>query len=332
MFALLLSVCFAQALSLQPEPEIAIHNTILTQVNGTTISLLDVTKKMDLLFHQQYPQLRDSEAARYQFYESSWRHVLQDLVDQELILADALAKEVQVNDAEVREELDQKFGPNLLKTLDTLALSYEDAWKMIKNELIARRMTGHFIYAKALQNVTPQDVRQAYQRYIKEHPAFREWTYQILAIHTDSVHEATAVAEFLHATPQAPDLALSRLKEEFPTLALQVSKEYVARDSDLSTSYVEILSALTPHQYSRPISNIAQRSKPLFRLFYLHDMTLHTPSSFEELASQIHNELLQQSAEEESLRYLTQLRKRYHCDLFESHTSFPEDFHPFQLQ
>src|SRR5579872_3060389 len=100
------------------EPKISMQNTILAKVNGTTISMMDVKKKMDILFHQNYPQLADSNQARFQFYEVSWRHVLMEMIDHELILADAAEKEVKLTDGEVREEMEARFGPNVMLTLD----------------------------------------------------------------------------------------------------------------------------------------------------------------------------------------------------------------------
>ncbi len=333
MIALWFATLFAQALPLQiqKEPEMAIQNTILTQVNGTTISLLDVTKKMDLLFYQQYPNLKESEAARYQFYASSWRNVLQELVDQELILADALSKEIPLTDAEVREEMDLRFGPNLVLTLDELAISYDDAWKLVKNELIARRMTGHFIYAKALQNVTPQDIRQAYQTYLKEHPPFQQWRYQILTIYSPQSEEIESLSQLINSQKNSPKEALALLKEKLPTVDIQLSNEYSAHTEDLSNAYREALSPLEPHQYSAPLQS-STRGQTLTRLFYLHETEHHQPPSFEELAPQLTNVLLQKAAERESERYLTQLRKRYSFDLTELQASFPEDFHPFLVR
>ncbi len=75
--------------SFEKNQKIVIQNSILTQVNGTPISVIDLKKKMDLVFHQNYPQLEDSTAARYQFYQTSWRHVLSEMIDHQLILADA---------------------------------------------------------------------------------------------------------------------------------------------------------------------------------------------------------------------------------------------------
>ena len=111
------------------DQKIAIQNTILSKVNGKTISMMDVKKRMDMLFHQSYPQHVHSNTARVQFYEASWRHILMDMVDNELIISDANDKEIKVTDGEVREVMEERFGPNVMQTLDKIGLTYEKPGK-----------------------------------------------------------------------------------------------------------------------------------------------------------------------------------------------------------
>src|ERR1700730_13068687 len=68
---------------------IVVNNRILAKVNGKEISVFDVMKKMDMLFYRQFPEYTSSMQARFQFYQVSWKRVLQDLIDKELIMADA---------------------------------------------------------------------------------------------------------------------------------------------------------------------------------------------------------------------------------------------------
>ena len=105
------SSLFAQfTMTGQPNAQkIAVQNSILAKVNGTTISMIDVKKKMDLIFHQHYAHLADSTQAKFQFYETSWRRVLSEMIDNELILADAADKEVKLTDGELREEIESSL-------------------------------------------------------------------------------------------------------------------------------------------------------------------------------------------------------------------------------
>ena len=50
--------------SFEGNQKIGVQNAILTQVNGTTISVIDVKKKLDVAFHRAYPHLADSNAEK----------------------------------------------------------------------------------------------------------------------------------------------------------------------------------------------------------------------------------------------------------------------------
>src|SRR5579862_2792928 len=72
----------------EPE-ELIVFNRILTKVNEKTISVVDVMKRMDMFLQRHYPHLVNSKVARYQFYSSQWRDYLTQMIDQELMIADA---------------------------------------------------------------------------------------------------------------------------------------------------------------------------------------------------------------------------------------------------
>src|ERR1700733_15248143 len=68
------------------EPQIVVNNRIIAKINGKPISVMDLMKKMDILFYRQYPQYASLVMARYQFYQANWSYVLSEMIDKELIL------------------------------------------------------------------------------------------------------------------------------------------------------------------------------------------------------------------------------------------------------
>src|SRR5580658_6057552 len=66
------------------EPKIFVNNRILAKLNGKPISTYDLMKKMDLTFYREYPQYTSSTDARFQFYQMSWRYVLEEMIDKAL--------------------------------------------------------------------------------------------------------------------------------------------------------------------------------------------------------------------------------------------------------
>ena len=314
------------------DQKIAIQNSILAKVNGTTISMMDVKKKMDLVFHQNYPHLDKSSQARYQFYEGSWRHVLMEMIDQQLILADAVEKEAKLTDGEIREEMEERFGPNIMLTLDKIGLTYDETWKMIREELLVRRMTWWFIHSKAVSRVTPQDIRQAFRLYLKENPSFQEWKYRVIAIRGDQPEaSAEKVHQFLIAKGQSPESLDEELKQLDPSI--QISSEYAAADKDLSDAHRKVLSTLSPGGYSAPsLQKSRTENRTVARIFYLAQVTDHPAPQFEAIAPNLRNDLIQKAVAQESGVYLEKLRKHYGFDGRHLKETIPEDLHPFSLE
>jgi hypothetical protein len=309
------------------DQKIAIQNSILAKVNGETISVIDVKKKMDLAFHRSYPHLENNTAARYQFYEGSWRHVLMEMIDHQLILTEAAEKEIPLSDTDVREEMESRFGPNIMFTLDRIGLTFDETWKIVKDELLVQRMTWWFIHSKAISQVTPQDIRQAFRIHVKENPAFEELRYRVIAIRgEDPQATAEKVRNILIEKALSPESAIAVLKEMDPTI--QVSSEFVANDKELSDAHKSALYQLTPGSYSVPVLQKSKAdNKVVARIFYLNEKTFHPAPQFDSLAHTLRDQLIQKAVTQESSTYLTKLRKNHPF-----YENIPEDFHPFSLQ
>ncbi len=322
------------------DPKIAMQNQILAKVNGQTISMMDVKKKLDLLFHQHYPQHESSSQARFQFYESSWRPMLMQMIDNELILSDSVDKELKLTDGEVREEMENRFGPNVMQTLDKIGVTYEETWKMLKSEMSVQRMTWWNVHSRALQSVTPQDIRQAYRLYLQENPAYSEWKYRVVSIRTDKSEEslAEAVYQMLAEKCQGPEFLTDKLADELKVfekagIAIQVSNEFVAADKDLSELHKVSLSSLAPGSFSKPSYQMSRADKKnVYRIFYLLDKTDYPAPTFESLASRLRDDLVQKCIAKESNVYVEKLRKYYGFDAARIKETVPEDLHPFSLQ
>lgn len=313
--------------------KIGTQNSILAKVNGTTISMLDVKKKLDLAFHQFYPNLRESNEARFQFYQTSWRSLLMEMIDNELILADAMDKEVKTTDAEVREELENRFGPNVMTTLDRVGITYEEAWTLIKNEIIVRKMTWWFIHSKAISGVTPQEIRQAYRLYLKEHPSYTTWKYRVITIRgEDPKTVAQEFYEKILSSSESLENVLKEFEKNRPNCPVSLSNEYTSSDAELAHSHREALSSLSSGSYGLPIEQTTRDQKKVCRIFHLKEKTDYMAPSFEEISPKLKNELLQKASKEISESYLGKLRKRYRFDSAHLKETLPEDFQPFTLE
>lgn len=315
---------FSAPLETPDQSSILIQNTILAKINEDTISVLDVKKKLDMIFYRNYPHLANSTPARCQFYESQWRHALMEMIDQQLMLADAEEKKIPLSDGEVREEMERRFGPNIMLTLDKMDLTYDESWKMVKNDLLVQRMSWWFIHSKAITQVTPQDIRQAFRAHLKEHPAFEEWKYHVIAVRGNSPEET---ANRLHQTLLEKNTLPDRWVEEFDP-AVQLSAEFVATDQQISDAHKTALVSLSPGQYSAPILQQSKTDRSwVARIFYLKDKVEHPAPQFDAVAQELRDQLVQKISNEESALYLQKLRKNHTF-----YENIPDDFHPFSIQ
>lgn len=318
LLVFLFSAVFAQKPTLESalERKIVINNNIVTKVNGKTISILDITKKLNYLSYQTNPEVLDSDASKYQFYLSSWRYVLVDMINTELMLAEAKSKEVKVPDSEVREAIQTRFGPNITLTLEKIHLTYDELFEMVKSEEITKRIRWFFVNTKAIQSVTPQMIRTEYERSIAQNPAGDFFHFQIITIKAPDDAKSSALAlqtyQILkNKTNSSPDA----LKKELPSEGIQISTEYTASEAELSDVYKEALSSLETGKYSTPTSQISrQDGKINWHIFYLNKKELLTPPSFQATSEKIKDELLQQIVREESSKYFERLYKKYNVD------------------
>ncbi len=339
--ALVCATCVAQS----PPPlfgeaqheGIGVKNTILAKVNGKTISVIDVMKKMDVIFHNNFPHLVDSQQARYQFYMNSWRHVLNEIVNSQLILADAESKEIKVEDAEIRKEVDKKFGPNVMLTIDSIGLTYEEAWQMAKEDILVQRMSWFRINAKAYQSVTPEELRKEYVTYCQENPPKKEWEYGTISIRSEnkelSEKIAHEIAEFINKNPEMDRIKehIDKLKVSDPNCSISVSDEYKVKEEELSKSYQNVLKSLKKSTFSEPLLQDSRNNKSFcYRLFHLKNYTEENPAAFETLYNKLEERVLQKTIANESTKYLEKLRSFYCYD--QQKIELPKDFTPFVLE
>ena len=300
------------------ERKVVVNNNIVTKVNGKTISMLDIAKRLDYLSYQNNPEVLNSDAAKYQFYLSSWRYALIDMINNELMLAEAASKDVKVPDSEIREVIQTRFGPNITASLDKLNLTYKEVFEMVKTEEITKRIRWFFVNTKALQTVTPQMIRTEYEHTIAKNPAGDLFHFQIITVKApDEVQSSSLALKAYQLLKQKTDSTPDDLKQatDLPINNFQISTEYTASETELSEIYKEALASLNEGEYSTPTSQISRLDgKMNWRIFYLKKKELITPPSFHEMSEKIKDELLQNIVKEESTKYFERLYKKYSVD------------------
>jgi hypothetical protein len=316
--------------------DLVIYNRILTKVNGKTVSVVDVMKRMDLFLQKNYPQFAGSKLARFQFYSTEWRNFLTQIIDTELMLADAGKLEVKVPDAEVREEILNRFGPNTMTVLDRLGMGYEEARTMIHDDMLVQRMMWFRVNSKALTSVNNQDVREAYREYCEKNPEMEQWHYQVLSIRSaDRAASATLAARAFELLNEklTLDSVSSQLKSADSETVITLSPDMEADEKTISASHKEVLQTLAVNSFSQPVPQVSRvDNSVVYRIFHLKKHSKKTLPPFEKMADQIREQLLQAASQRENVQYLARLRERLGYDEKQMMETLPDDFQPFALR
>lgn len=308
---------------------IVVDNRILAKVNGNAISVIDIMKKMDMLFYGQFPEYTSSSVARYQFYEANWQDVLQDLIDKELIIADAEESKLEISHGDIRQEMENMFGPNIIANLDKVGLTFDEAWKMVKNDIIMKRMLFIKAQSKALKQVTPEVIRKAYLDYAKANIRPNVWVYQVISIRGKEGEKAANQAYDLLNREKVP---LGSIAEKLDSAKLTVSEEYRHTDNEVSEAYKEHLAKLQPGLFSSPIALKSRTENSIvYRIFYLKEKIPGGMIPYSEIGPQIKDKLLNDAAMLETDRYLLKLRKHFDVQAAQIEELKTEGFVPFKL-
>lgn len=303
-----------------------INNRILLKINNKTITVMDVVKKMDLLFYRQYPELATSTMARYQFYVSGWRSILGSVIDDYLIMADAEEKEIKVSDGEIREELESLFGPDVVLNVDKLGMTLDEAFDLLKTELTVQRMTSIMVRNKAMTEVHPRRVKKRYEKVLEENPPQNCWVYQILSIKGKEHERVAQEAYRLMMEQKIPFEEIASNIQE-PEVELVYSDEFQQKEQDLSLSYKAVLQTLAAGSASAPVSN--QKGS---RLFCLKKIEKLGSPPFKEVEEGLKRELTQEAMARYNVEYRQKLRKNHSLSDHYLRRMIPEDLQLFALR
>ena len=318
------------------QSRLVINNRPLAKVNGKVISLFDVVKKLDLFLYDYDPEYIPSVEEKYQFYQARWQFTLDDMIIEELVLLDAEKKEIEVSEGEIRQEMINRFGPNIMLNLERVSLSYDEAKRLIKRELLCNRLVGMNVHARAFQQVTPEKIQQAYTTYLEEHPPKEHFVYQILSIRSSDKALADKLggeAQLMLSDEKASlETVQTTLTDKYPGVSISVSQEFERQSKELSAQYKSILTSMDEASYSKPCSQFSRHTKSqVCRIFHLIRMEKEANKTFNDMHETLKQELLNQAFEVEKQSYDEKLEKRYGFFKATAKFDLPKNYHPFFL-
>ncbi len=321
-----LQAAFQTAPLFENDQNLVINNRVLLKINGKPISVMDVVRKMDLIFYRQFPELASSSAARYQFFTNGWEGMLGAVIDDHLIVADAEEKGIEIKEGEVREELESLFGPDVVFNLDKLGLTLEEALELLKMELTVQRMNMMMVRSKAITEVHPKQVYQRYEQMLKEHAPQDQWVYQVLSFRGEE-HEQLANEAFRFLNEQHLPFEEVIAIIGSPNVELSLSEDYEREEASLSLAHKAVLQTLTVGAFSAPLCK-----ESVSRIFCLKEFRVGEPTPFNSVAEKLKLELTQEASSRHNEAYRLKLRKHYGITPRYLKRVIPENFEPFALR
>ena len=319
---------------------ILVENRVLTNVNSNPISVIDVMKKMDTEFFIEYPHLMDSDVARYQFYKTRWRPEFDRMVESELIINDAKAHKLELTEGDIRQEIERRFGPEIITNIDRIGLTYDEAYEMIKKDILTQRMSQGFLYLKGVFNISPDDLLAAYHEYIKANKKPDHWKYHMISFSGPNALEDSQMAKislekFAKETNNFKAICM-RFKDQtdlFDSKQVSVSKEFDLESDKIQESHRNILANLKSNSLSEPIKEFSRiKNQPVYRIFYLNSYEPGGKIELAEVEEKLIYEHKREKYESEYINYVTNLRERSGLTKDSIYAAIPDDFEPFKIK
>lgn len=324
---------------LKPPSHIEVNNRVLSNVNGKPVTVYDVMKKMDILFYRQFPQYANSLEARFQFYQMSWKNMFKEIIEKDLILNDGKEIGITLSAGDIRQEMQSLFGPNIIANLDKLGMSYQEAEGLLREELIIRKTIAARVQSRILRLISPQDIKKAYEGFLKTFEAHPSYLYHIITIRDKDPIRSKETADLIRSSDLAEGFDKEKIEKAFIQKGLQdsfktvtLSSQLKLSDKEISEEQKKVLDLLKPKELSLPKLQKNKKNEEVLRLFYLVEKESSNPPPFNEMENKLKEKIFVELQEKETIAYLQKLYQSQHINMQDLEDSLPSDFKPFTLK
>lgn len=312
--------------------EIQADRRMLVRVRNSTLTSTDVMKKMDLIFYQQFPHLRSMPKERLKFYEANWRHVLQDLVDRKLIMIFAEENHFEVSHGDIREEMEALFGPNVLLALYDAKVPFEDAYEMVKQEIMMRRLVSFYVKGAVLASLTPQKVKERYLEKLEKSSPQEKIVWHILSLKAPAEMDAKALMEGIVSSLNTSASTFEKEKEMVPAnCELTLSPLFVTESAQVSPALKPILDTLEANRWSAPLpAKETKNGMVKWNAYLVKERKKGEKVPFSSVEEAIREEMSGPLLEEKRIAFMADLAQKYDV-LFAMSDKEMDAYHPFSL-
>ena len=318
--------------------KIAVNNIPLAKINGRVISLADVVKELDMRMYLHNPEEYKNVNNRYGFYKESWKRQLDELIQLELLKKEAEEKKVKITDADIRQELVNRYGGDIINKLHEANLTYDDVKISVKNDILSQQMNWYGFVNKIFYKVGPQTLKNAYDEYVSANPGNEIWKYQFMTIRVKNKETADEIGFKIKALDPGNFTSLHSFKESLQSLfagkedfRISLTDELTVEDKAIAQNHKAILTTIPLDSLSSPVF-LQQNNEYLVRVFSLKDHIKSEPMPFSQMTDKLRGELVGKMAEKERGTFFQRLKDKYGYSDEQIYIPLPEGFAPFSLK
>ncbi|MBB64891.1 MAG: hypothetical protein CMO81_07475 [Waddliaceae bacterium] len=314
-----------------------IDNQVLTKVNDKFISVLDVANELERVFDSEFKEYKDIPEARYEFYSAHWRQFFQDMVDRQLVIADADEQELPLTEGEIRLQIEQMYGPDVVGNLDRAGLSMEEAREQIIDDMKMGRMMYIRVHSKAMGTISPKLIRETYTKYSKTVKEPESWSYKVLTLRSEDDETLATSAKELFSLLNEGTLEIESLEEYLQdntkeSVTVNISDLYERTEQDISASHRDILTNMKAQEFSSPNLQLSKRTKEsTYRIFYLESHQEAELATLEELEPRVIQKIRSETSIKKTNEYLSRLHEHFDCDPEKILSQLGSNYQPFNL-
>lgn len=295
---------------------LGLHNRVILQIDDEHIlTLMDVVHRMNLIFYTSYPDHIGSTEARYQFYQANFPMLLEGVIDEFLMEADARSKKITVDATTVKEEIEELLGEKVLDMCARFDMSYEDIFRVVERMLLSQKMSGMMVRSKVMLQVTPQQIKDYYAKLVEEAQRTYTWKYCVLTVKSSLTMGAQIAERITERVLEMRSFDKDRVQAFATSLggSVSISEEYVRTDRELSRSHRKVLENVL---YTGGVSCSSPQvhSSGDWKIFVLLDKVAMQVEPLASLENRIKGALLQDKLIAVDKQYKEQLRQRFGYD------------------
>lgn len=312
---------------------IVVDNRVLATVRDQIITVQDVVKKLDMLFYQQFPQHRGSAEARYEFYQANWKTVFEDLVNRLLVLSWADERQFQVSNGDVRQELEEVFGPDVMINLYESGFSLNEVQEMIRADILLRRLLYFYVRLPVLAGISPSRVRALYEEKRHAEGCAELLHWRSITVKAKQGECAKKEADAVFNMLQKEKISIADVCKKIPaTIEVTASEQFQSVKNELAPHTYEILSKLPDGTYSEPASFVGKQNGQKGWRFYTVDKREQVPlPPIDQMEEALRAEIAQPEIAAKTKELFDSLHKEYQVN-----TVFSQDeliaFQPFTFR